>query len=144
MPKSAVIDASILVSAFLFPESVPGRVVALADQGRYALHFSPILLAEVRRSLHHPHLKKANGHMDAAIDAWCAALHDIGFLLTAALPKIGPVCSDPDDDHVIAAALAAGANCVVTGDRDLLALGQHAGIRIVTARQFIEDFEDKR
>ena len=31
MPKSAVIDTSVLVSAFLFRESVPGRVIELAD-----------------------------------------------------------------------------------------------------------------
>jgi hypothetical protein len=37
IPKSAVVDASVLVSAFLFPESIPGRVVALAEKGVYAL-----------------------------------------------------------------------------------------------------------
>ena len=31
MPKSAVIDTSVLVSAFLFRESVPGQVIELAD-----------------------------------------------------------------------------------------------------------------
>ena len=36
MPTSAVVDASVLVSAFLFPESVPGRVLRLAEQGASA------------------------------------------------------------------------------------------------------------
>ena len=44
MPPSAVVDASVLVSAFLFPGSLPGQVVALAGEGAYALHVSPILL----------------------------------------------------------------------------------------------------
>ena len=35
MPKSAVIDTSVLVSAFLFRESVPGRVLELAEQNVY-------------------------------------------------------------------------------------------------------------
>jgi predicted nucleic acid-binding protein len=35
MPLSAVVDASVLVSAFLFPESVPGLIVKLARQGRF-------------------------------------------------------------------------------------------------------------
>ena len=139
MPKNAVVDASVLVSAFLFPESVPGRVVALAEEGIYALHFSPILLEEVRRSLNNPRLQDSYGHTDAAVDTWCARLHDIGSLLTAPLPDIDPACRDPDDDHVIAAALGAGAECIVTGDRDLLALGGYETVRIITARQFLDE-----
>jgi len=77
MPKSAVVDASVLVSAFLFPQSIPGRVVALAEEGVYALHFSLILLEETRRSLRNPRLQQSYGHTDNAIDAWCADLHDI-------------------------------------------------------------------
>lgn len=141
MPPNAVVDTSVLVSAFLFPGSVPGQVVALADAGAYALHFSPILLEELKRSLRSPKLKAAYGHTDQAIDAWCAGLHETGQLLTRPLPEIGPVCRDPDDDHVIAAALAAGAGWIVTGDRDLLDLGQHLTIRMVTPRAFLDALE---
>lgn len=125
MPKNAVVDASVLVSAFLFPESGPGRVVALAEQGVYALHFSPILLEETCRSLFNPRLRDLHGHTDDAVEAWCARLHDIGCLLAAPLPDIAPACRDPDDDHVMAAALAAGADCIVTGDRERQAGLQH-------------------
>ena len=38
MPKSAVVDASVLVSAFLFPDSVPGRVLKAAHQAKFTLH----------------------------------------------------------------------------------------------------------
>ncbi len=51
MPISAVVDASILVSAFLFPASIPGRVVKLAGQGRFTMHLSPLLLDETRTAL---------------------------------------------------------------------------------------------
>ena len=61
MRKSAVVDTSVLVSAFLFRESTPRRVIALAEQHVYTLDLSPILLEEVTRSLHHPRLKKPMG-----------------------------------------------------------------------------------
>ena len=40
--------------------------------------------------------------------------------------------ADPDDDQVIAAAVAAHAELIVSGDRHLLDLGSHQDIRIVT------------
>ena len=49
-----------------------------------------------------------------------------------------PVCRDPDDDVVLATALAAGADVIVTGDLDLLSLGGHGAIRILSPRAFLE------
>ena len=47
--------------------------------------------------------------------------------------------NDADDDHVIAAAVAARAELIVTGDRKhLLPIGSHQGIAIVTAREVLE------
>jgi predicted nucleic acid-binding protein len=53
------------------------------------------------------------------------------------VPRV--VADDADDDHVIAAAVAASASLIVTGDRKhLLPIGRHAGIAIVTAREALE------
>jgi predicted nucleic acid-binding protein len=48
----------------------------------------------------------------------------------ASTPRVVP--DDPDDDHVIACALTAHADLIVSGDSALLAIREHAAIRIVS------------
>ena len=61
----------------------------------------------------------------------------MGRSFTGPLPDIGRVCRDLDDDHVIALAVAVRAAAIVTGDKDLLALGQFRSIQVMTARDFL-------
>lgn len=46
------------------------------------------------------------------------------------------VCRDPDDDWVLATAVAGRCRCFVTGDRDLRVLKEFRGIGILTPAEF--------
>ena len=129
MQTSTVVDASVLVSAFLLPGSVPGRVVESDHQGKFALpdhrpatrgpHFrarrgrdvphvlprSPLLLDETRYALLSTRLRDSYGHGDEAVVAWRADLEGIARLFAEQLPDIGLICRDPNDNHVIAVAV---------------------------------------
>ena len=49
------------------------------------------------------------------------------------------VSTDPDDDHVLAAALTGAADLIASGDkRDLLPLVSYGGIAIITAREALQ------
>lgn len=73
-----------------------------------------------------------------ALVAQYAAL--VSLVVPASVPRVVP--SDADDDHVIAAAVAARAELIVTGDRKhLLPIGSHQGIAIVTAREVVDRIE---
>lgn len=48
---------------------------------------------------------------------------------------------DRDDDHVLATAVAGSADVIVTGDKDLLVLGQHESIAILNPRAFLDRAE---
>ncbi len=58
------------------------------------------------------------------------------FLLVPPAFLEGPVCRDPDDDVILATALAASAAAVVTGDRDLLDLKSFRGVTILSPSEF--------
>lgn len=53
-------------------------------------------------------------------------------------PLDKPVCRDMDDDEVLATAVAAQAEIILTGDDDLLVLKEFQGIKILSPRQFVE------
>lgn len=48
------------------------------------------------------------------------------------------VCRDPNDDMILECAMLAGAQVIVSGDKDLLVLGSYRGIRIVTPAAFLQ------
>ncbi len=48
-----------------------------------------------------------------------------------------PVSRDPDDDWVLATALAGDAEAIVSGDADLLTLGSYSGLELLSPRQFV-------
>ena len=49
-----------------------------------------------------------------------------------------PVCSDPDDDTFLACAVAGRADCVVTGERALLATSGYRGVEVMTPAAFLK------
>lgn len=48
------------------------------------------------------------------------------------------ICRDPKDEPILECAERAKAECIVTGDHDLLSLASYHGIRIMTARDYVQ------
>ncbi len=123
-----VLDANVLIAA------VAGRglcesVMELCLED-HDLAVSAELLAEVRRSL----LEKI--HVPEAIaDEFSRFLRSSGLIVKPS-PVPPDACRDPNDLHVLGLAQASEAIFLVTGDKDLLALGRFGATRILTPRQF--------
>lgn len=56
--------------------------------------------------------------------------------IVAISPLSQNVSSDPDDDHIIATAIAAGGDCIISGDKDLLSLKEFQKIKIIRPADF--------
>jgi len=59
-------------------------------------------------------------------------------------PIAPAVIADPDDDHVLACAVAAVADVIVSGDTDLLDLAMYQGIPIVTAVEAVTRLSNRQ
>jgi len=105
-----VLDANILVSAFLTPEGESYAVVRQAQAQE--LYLSPFILSEVWRTLHAPRIRKKYHYPDAEIEHYITELASTSTLIepTTAVEA----CMDPDDNAVLACAVAAHADYLVT------------------------------
>jgi len=98
-----------------------------------------VLLAELREVLGRPHLAARLERQSSSIELALALYGGLCLgVLPASVPRV--VIADPDDDHVIAAALAAQAEIILSGDRHLLELGSYQNIRILNPTEAISRF----
>jgi putative PIN family toxin of toxin-antitoxin system len=126
-----VLDTNVVVSALVFG-GTPVHLLQAAVTGDVLLFTSPILLAELRKVLARPHLAAPLARKQASVDQAIAKYGELALRVSPlTVPRI--VERDPDDDHVIACALAARADAIISGDRHLLDLGEHQGIAILSA-----------
>ncbi|HMA72429.1 MAG TPA: putative toxin-antitoxin system toxin component, PIN family [Xanthobacteraceae bacterium] len=133
----AVLDTTVLVSALLNPNSggVSYELLRLAHQGTFELYVSDDILEETVETLHYPRLRQRYAYADADIIAFCQDLALIGTVVGNV--PIVKVARDPDDDKIIGCAMAAGADYLVTRDKDLLTLEEHEGISIIAPEKFL-------
>ncbi len=128
-----VLDTNTVISGLLW-NGPPRRLLDAALDGAAELYTSAVLVAELREVLAYPKLVKRLTVSGETADR-CVARYIaiVNFAATAIIEGI--VTADADDDHVIACALSAQADAIVSGDSDLLNLKQCRGMRIVPAAQ---------
>lgn len=121
-PLRLVLDTNVVVAGLLW-NGPPWRLIELA---------------ELAHTLSHAKFAARIDRFGTTIDALVAQYTAlVSLIVPATVPQV--VFNDADDDHVIAAAVAARAELIVTGDRKhLLPIGTHQGIAIVTAREVVD------
>ena len=129
-----VLDTNVLLSGLMFPEGIPGRIVAAWTEARFEVAVSLEQLAEIGRVLEYPKIRSRLGWDDQQIELFIKQLY-----IRVEVIELGAVSAevprDPDDAPILATLAAANADVLVTGDNDLLALRDRYSIE--TPAEFV-------
>lgn len=131
-----VLDTNIVISGLLW-HGAPRQVLNLAHQGELTLFTSTVLLAELtdvlQRDKFLSHLQMAEIQPADIVLGYASLAYIIKPV------QLQPVIQeDPDDDAVLACAIACQSQYIVSGDKHLLNLGRYQDIAILTAHQLLE------
>lgn len=129
------LDTNTIFSAMLWHGN-PRRLMDSVRTGAAQCATSPVLLAELMDVLGRARFAaKIAASGETIPDLVNAYARVARVVFPVNVPRVVP--DDPDDDHVIACAVAVNADLIVSGDSDLLQLGGFGRIRIVTAAQAV-------
>jgi putative PIN family toxin of toxin-antitoxin system len=132
-----VLDANVLVSGFAgyqHPENTMSQLLLRWQAGTFGLVVSDHIRAEFIRTLGKPYystritpkqLQEAEDLLDVEAESILVTVHVAG------------VATHPEDDLVLATAVSAAADYLVTGDRQLQQLNSYQGVQIVSPRDFL-------
>jgi uncharacterized protein len=132
----AVFDTNVLIAAFLTEGICSGLLIRARKRA-----FNLVLCDDIVREFEGI-LKKKFKLTSADIAETSAIVLEAASEIRHKLDPVPKVCRDPNDDMVIACAIDAAADYIVTGDEDLLILKRYRNIIIVNPRNFEALFAD--
>jgi putative PIN family toxin of toxin-antitoxin system len=132
-----VLDPGVFVSALIAPKGAPGQLLDFLLEDRFEVIVSQRLLDELTGVLLRSKFRRYASPTE--VDQLVAELSAVAIM--AEDPSDPPsVTRDPGDDYLVALAVAAGADALVSGDRDLTDL-TGTGVTVLTPRGLIDQLD---
>jgi putative PIN family toxin of toxin-antitoxin system len=129
-----VLDVNVCISGLLWT-GVPNRLIRAAESGDITPVTTPAIMEEVRAALARPRFAARIKALNTSVGELMESLLSVVEVIQK--PRIEAVIpQDPDDDKILACAVASRARWIVSGDAHLLAVKRYRGIAILTPKQF--------
>jgi len=124
-----LLDTNVLVSAFL---SKGGNCHEILDHAASAheLCVTPFIKTEFTNVL------RNKFHLSETLIKELLKFTTEFYIQGETSRSVSKSCRDSNDDQVLADAVVNGVDAILTGDNDLLVLGSHKGIRILSPKEY--------
>ena len=126
-----VIDTNVVLSGVAYPASPPGRVMQLWQSGALEAVVSEFLLSEIARVL-----PRMNARLNWSVQEQQDYVEMMRILCDVVEPAATDAVRDKNDNLVLGTLIAAGAEYLITGDKDFLVLADR--YPVVTPAQFLQ------
>jgi len=129
--RRVTFDTNIFVSAFEFGGK-PEKLLQMAMDGEIEVAVSQPIVNETVRVL-----REKFNWSPVELDRVLSVIR-LCTKWVSPTQNIDAVPTDADDNRVVECAVASGSEAIITGDKDLLRLGQYEGIRMMRVGEFLE------
>jgi uncharacterized protein len=131
-----VLDTNIVVSAAISRRGPPGQIIVAWRNGSFDQVTSAPLVDELQRKLMSDRLRAyLTWNQEEVAEFLDYVRHHAKIVAPTRIIEV--IKDDPDDNRVLEAAVEGEVDYIVSGDRDLLGLGEYANIPIVTPARFV-------
>ena len=134
-----VIDVNVWISGLLWG-GLPGNVIRLVRGGQLTSYISPELELELRTTVSRQKFQSRLQQRQQTAENLAAIASILSTRVKIAQASNSEL-RDPKDEKILATAKAATAECLITGDQDLLILHPFSEIDILTPTQFLERYD---
>lgn len=131
-----VLDTNVLVSALLFKGEM-SKIVDLWREKEIIPVISRETFKEFKTVLAYPKFSLTEEEIGAIIEENILPFFEV----VEIIGNINGICRDPDDDKFISCAVSAGADYIVSGDRDLCDLGRYKSVKIISVADLLRKFK---
>jgi uncharacterized protein len=132
----AVLDTNVLASGFVTPLGAPGRLLAAWATGVFELVVSEPILTELTRTFQASYFAR---RLSPQQQADIIALVQNEASLTPITAPVSGVATHSEDDRILATAVSAGVDYLVTGDGPLRRrVSTYQGVQLLSPREFLE------
>ncbi len=136
-----VIDTNVLISGIIQRSGFPFKVVKMWEDETLVLVTSSSTIEEAGRVLNYPKIRERYKLTDEDINRTITNLLRYSIIVDDP-PEINVIKEDPEDNKILATALAGKADYIISGDAHLLNLRSFRGVEMVTPKRFCEIVEE--
>ena len=140
----AVLDTNVIISALISRSATPpARILSFWQTHQLDLVLSEAILQEYSRVLRYPHIQKQHKKTHKELEIFIQQFRQLATLVYPT-KEITIVKQGPDDNKFLACAIAGKVQYIVSGDSDLLQVGEYNGIHILLPTVFLRLLEEEK
>ena len=132
-----ILDTSVIVSGLLSPHGTPAKIIVHWLHRDFILLYTSAIYAEYEDVLNRAWLHERLRNVPKRIPEFLQAIHIFGELVKGYVNVTGFV-RDPFDEMFLACAALGNADYIVSGDKDLLSLGNFWDTKILLPGEYLD------